>query len=109
MLEHDVDVTLASDLPDRLAELARLFRPRGVLGRADLRHLAPALEFAAVDDALGAEVEHILGLRLIGDDRDRVRAGGGDELHTEDTQATGCTPDQHVVAGLERMWRMAEQ
>src|ERR1043165_8400218 len=107
MLEHDVDVALAGDLPDRLAELARFLEPRVVFGRADLRHLAPALELTAEDDALGAEVAHVLRFALVGDDRDRVRAGGRDKLHTEDTEATGCTPDQHVVAGLERMRRVA--
>src|SRR4029079_11441630 len=54
MLEHNVDVALAGDVPDRLAELPRLLDPVGVFGRADLRHGAPALELLAVDDAARA-------------------------------------------------------
>src|SRR5262249_44167426 len=56
MLEHDVDVALARDVPDRLAEAARLLDPGVVIGRADLRHRAPAFELAAVDHTLGAEI-----------------------------------------------------
>ena len=63
MLEHDVDVALAGDVPDRLAELARFLGPVVVFGRVHLRHLAPALEVLAVDDALGAEIEHVVGFR----------------------------------------------
>src|SRR5436190_595647 len=42
MLEHDVDVALAGDLPDCLAELARFLEPRVVFGRVHRGHLAPA-------------------------------------------------------------------
>src|SRR5262249_61754108 len=52
MLEYDVDVALAGDVPDRLAEFARLFHPAVVFGGADLRHRAPAGEVRAVDPAL---------------------------------------------------------
>src|SRR5690349_10535461 len=48
MLEHDVDVALAGDVPDRLAEAPRLFHPGIVFGSADPRHRAPAFELAAV-------------------------------------------------------------
>src|SRR5208282_3230998 len=72
MLEHDVDVALAGNVPDRLAETARLFGPGVVFGRADFRHLAPALEFLAVDDTLGAEIEHVFGFRLIRHDADGI-------------------------------------
>ena len=65
MLEYDIDVALAGDVPDRLAEAARLLDPGVVFGRADFRHHAPALEVFAVDHAFGAKVEHILFLRLI--------------------------------------------
>src|ERR1700692_78581 len=51
MLEHDVDVFLAGDVPDRLAEAARLLDPGIVFRSADLGHLAPALDLTAVDDA----------------------------------------------------------
>ena len=78
-------------------------------GVFDRRHLAPALELLAVDHALGAEVEHVLGLAFVGDDRDRVRARGRDKLHAEHAEPARRAPDQHVVAGLERMRRVAEQ
>src|SRR6185312_9146013 len=52
MLEDDVDVALSGDLPDRLAEAARLFGPGIVFVRADLRHLTPAIEILAVDESL---------------------------------------------------------
>ena len=96
-------------VPDRLAEVARFLDPRVVLGRVDRRHLAPALELLAIDHALGAEVEHVLGLAFVRDDRDRVRARGRDKLHAEHAEPARRAPDQHVVAGLERMRRMAEQ
>ena len=42
MLEHDVDVALAGDVPDRLAEAARLFHPGVVFRRADLAASRPS-------------------------------------------------------------------
>src|SRR3569832_276111 len=98
MLEHDVDILLASDVPDGLSELARFLEPRVVLGRADLWHLAPTVEVFAVDDALGAEVAHVLRLALVRLFGDCVRAGGGDELNTKHAEAARGAPDQHVVA-----------
>src|SRR5579864_4317114 len=109
MLEHDVDVALAGDLPDRLAEAPRFLHPDIVFRRPDLGHRAPAFELAAVDHALGPEIEHVFHLRFIGDDADRVRARGGDELHAEHAEAARSAPDEHIVAGLEEVRRMAEQ
>ena len=109
MLEHDVDVALAGDVPDRLAEAARFLGPVVVFGGVHRRHLAPALEVLAVDHALGAEIEHVFGLRLVGDDGDGIGARGGDQLHAEHAEPAGGAPHQHIVAGLERVRRMAEQ
>src|SRR5580692_10238018 len=83
MFEHDIDVALAGDVPDRLAEAPRLFHPGVVFGSADLGHRAPAFEIVAVDDTLGAEIHDILDLRLIGHDTDGIGAGRRDELHAE--------------------------
>ena len=75
MLEHEIDVVaLAGDLPDGGAELAHLLEPRVVLGRADLGHLAPAVELLAVDDAAGAELHDEVALVVLGDDADGVGA-----------------------------------
>src|SRR4029077_60142 len=65
MLEHDIDVALAGNVPDRLAEAARLLHPGLVFGRADFRHRAPALELAAIDHAFSAEVHDVLDFGLI--------------------------------------------
>src|SRR6185295_6093388 len=77
MLEHEIDVdALAGDAPDRLAELAAALHVIVIAGRiVDVGQLAPAIEFAAVDDALGAQRHHELAFALIGDDADRVGAG----------------------------------
>src|SRR5258708_4295868 len=109
MLEYRIDVLLAGDIPDRLAEFARLPDPAVVFRRADLRHLAPAVEVLAIDDALGAESEHVLPLALVRDDADRVGAGCRADLHPEHPEAARSAPDQHVVPGLEGVRRMAEQ
>src|SRR4029078_7124109 len=77
VLEHAVDIdALAGDLPDRLAEIARLLQPHIVFGRADRRHLAPAFEVVAVDHALGAERHDEFALVVVGYDADGVGAGG---------------------------------
>ena len=78
-------------------------------GVLDLRHLAPALEVLAVDDAVGAEVHHVVALRIVGDHADRIGAGRRGKLHAEHAEPAGAAPHQHVVAGLERVRRMAEQ
>src|ERR1051326_3671814 len=109
MLEHDVDVALAGDVPDRLAELARFLDPHVVFGRADFGQLAPAGEVFAVDPALGAELHHIFAFGGVRHDADRVGARRGGELHAEYAEAAGGAPYQHVVAGLERVRRVAEQ
>src|SRR4051812_17311129 len=109
MFEHNVDIALSGDLPDRLAELARFLGPGVVLGRIHGGHLAPALEFLAVDRALGAEIEDVFHLRRVRDYRDRVRARGRYQLQPEYTEPAARAPHQHVIAGLERMRRMAEQ
>jgi len=46
--EHDVDVVLAGDVPDRLAELAGFLDPGVVFRRADLGHLTPTGKILAV-------------------------------------------------------------
>src|ERR1043166_6187374 len=89
MLEHDVDVALAGDVPDRLAELARLLHPRVVFGRANLGQLAPAVEILAVDHALGAELHDVIALGGVGHDADRVGAGRSGELHAEHAEPAG--------------------
>src|SRR4030095_2472306 len=88
MFEYNVDIFFARDVPDRLAEAARFFRPLVELGRVNRRHLAPALELFAIDHALGAQIENILALRLIGYDSDCIGAGSGDKLHAEYAEAS---------------------
>src|SRR5215468_3601413 len=109
MLEYRIDVLLAGDVPDRLAEFPRVLDPTLVFRRADLRHLAPAVEILAINDALGAESEHVLPLALIGDDADGVGARRRANLHAKHPQAARGAPDQHVITGLEGVRRMAEQ
>src|SRR3984893_4194165 len=94
MLEHDVDVALAGDVPDRLAEAPRLFHPGVVFRRADLGHGAPAFELTAVDHALGAAIGDIFGLRLARHDADSVGTGRGDKLYAEAAEAAGSPPHQ---------------
>jgi hypothetical protein len=67
------------------------------------------LTFLAVDDAARAEPHHVVALGLVGDDADRVGAGGRAKLHAEHPEAAGSAPDEHVVAGLEPMRLVAEQ
>src|SRR6266404_2982655 len=107
MLEHDIDVPLAGDVPDRLAELARLLDPGIVVRRADLRHLAPTGKLLAVDRALGAQLHHVVALAFIRDDADGVGAGSGRKLHAENAEAAGGAPHQYVVAWLQGVRRMA--
>src|SRR5216684_4393351 len=97
MLEHRIDVQLAGDIPDRLAEFARLPDPAVVFRRANLRHLAPAVEVLAIDNALGPEFEHILPLALVRDDADGVGARCRADLHAEHPEAARSAPDQHVI------------
>src|SRR5215472_3202548 len=101
MFEHDIDVAFAGDIPDRLAEATRLFHPGVVFRRADLGHRAPAFEFAAIDDALGAEIEHVLHFGRIGHDADGVGTGSRDKLNAEHAKPAGRAPHQHVVAWFE--------
>src|SRR5947209_2669557 len=100
MLEHGVDILLAGNVPDRLAELARFFRPRRIFWRVDRRHLAPARKILAVDDAAGAERHDVIALRLVRDDADRIGAGSRAKLHAENAETARGAPNQHVVAGL---------
>src|SRR5262250_90818 len=100
MLEHDIDVTLAGDVPDRLTELAGLLDPGVVVRRADLRHLAPAGKLLAVDYAFGTQLHHVVALAFIRDDADGVGAGSSRELHAENAEASGGAPHQHMVARL---------
>ena len=80
-----------------------------IFGRVDLRQLPPALEVLAVDDALGAEREHVVALALVRDDADGVGARGGAELHGEHAEPAGGAPHQHIVARLQLVRRVAEQ
>src|SRR5215510_15820862 len=109
MLEDDIDVAFPGDIPDRLAETACFFRPLGEFRRVYRRHLSPTLVVLAIDHAFGAEVEDVLDLRLIRNDADGVGAGPGNKLDTEHAEASGGSPYQNVVAGLERVRRMPEQ
>ena len=71
--------------------------------------MPPAVEILAVDDALGAEREHVVALGFIGNDADRIGAGGRAELHAENAEPAGSAPDEHIVAGLQAMRLVAEQ
>src|SRR5919202_5137565 len=110
MLEDDVHVVaLAGDVPDGLAEAARLLEPVVVFRRIHLGHLTPAFEVLAVDDALGAEAHDEIGLGVIRDDADRIGAGRGAELHAEEAEAARGAPDQHIVARPQPVPGVAEQ
>ena len=109
MFEDDVNVLLAGDVPDRLPELAGLRHVGVKFRRVHLGQLAPAVEILAVDHALGAQAQHIVALRFIRDDADGVGARCRAQLHAEDAETARCTPDEHVVAGPDRVRRMAEQ
>src|ERR1700733_4229857 len=98
MFEYHVDiVAFAGDVPDRLAELARLFRPRIVFWCADPGHRAPAVEILAVDDALRTERQHELTFGFIRNNTDRVGSGYRAQLHGERAQTAARAPHQHVV------------
>ncbi len=60
-------------------------------------------------DALGAELEHVVALGLVGDDADRVGARGRGKLHAEHAEAARGAPHQHEIAGLHGVRRVAEQ
>ena len=111
MLEHHVDVVaLAGDVPDRLAELARRAQPLAVVSLSIGSGISPqqskCLRLIA---PLAPSDMHEVALVLLGDHRDRVAARGRDQLDRHRAQPAGATPDQHVVAGLERVRRVAEQ
>ena len=62
MFEHDVDILLSGNVPDRLAELT-CFTHEGVeFRRIDGRQLAPAIKVLAVDHAFGAKAQNIIAL-----------------------------------------------
>ena len=103
MLEHRVDVLLAGDVPDRLAELARLRHVGAVFGRVDLGQLAPAVEVLAVDDALGAERHHVVALALVRDDADRVRPRRRAELDAEHAEPPEA-PQTSTLSPGRRRW-----
>jgi hypothetical protein len=46
---------------------------------------------------------------FVGHHGDGVGTGSRDQLQTEHPEAAGSTPDQDVIAGLERVRRMTEQ
>ena len=56
VLEDDVDVALAGDVPDRLAEARASLSHSSYSGVPTFGICAPALELLAVDHALGAEL-----------------------------------------------------
>src|SRR5258708_20897150 len=100
MLEYRIDVLLAGDIPDRLAEFARLLDPAAVFRRADLRHLAPAVEVLAIDDALSAASDHVLPLPLVRVDAHGVAPRAPAALHPDHPHAARSAPDQHFIPGL---------
>src|SRR6185436_5819313 len=102
-------VTFSGDIPDRLAEATRFFRPFAEFPRIHCRHLSPALEILAIDNTFRTEIENVLDLRLIRDDANGVGAGRRHELDSEYAETAGGSPHQNVVAGLERVRRMPEQ
>ena len=63
MLEHDVDVVSARELPDLFAESLPFL---GVLGGLVLPELVPLGR--AIDDQVGSHGAHNLGLALVGND-----------------------------------------
>src|SRR5262249_32678558 len=110
MLEYAIDVhALAGNLPDRLAEGAHLLGPGVILWRADRRHLAPAFELVAIDDAFGAERHDEVALLVVGHDANGIGAGRGAKLHRHRAEAAGGAPHEHVVARLQRMRPVPEQ
>ena len=110
MLEHHVDAdTLAGDLPDRLAELARLLEPGVVFRRVHLGQLTPAIELLAVDDTLGPLIQNELPLALVADDADGVGPGGVGKLDRVRAEAPRRAPDQHVLPRLQVMRRVAKE
>src|SRR5579871_51353 len=110
MLEYHVDiVALAGDIPDRFAELAGFLEPAVVFGRADFRHLAPAVELFAVDHAFGAKREDEFAFAFVGNHADRVRARHRAELNGERAKAAARAPDENVVAGPQDVRTMAKE
>src|SRR5262249_4520487 len=109
MLEHDIDVALAGDVPDRLAKPARFLDPAVVCGGTYLRHRAPAGKLLAVDGALGAQLHHVIALALVRDDADRIGPRGRRKLHAEDAETARGAPDQHMIARFHGVGRMTEQ
>ena len=110
MFEHHVDVhALAGDVPDRLAEFARLFQPLIVFGRIDRGHLAPAIEILAVDHTFRTHGHDKLALVLLRDDTDGIGARRIGKLDRIGAKPARSPPDQHVLAGLQLVRGMAEQ
>ena len=110
MFEHHVDVhALAGDVPDGLAEFARLFEPHGVFRSVHGGHLPPAIKVATVDNALGAEPHDKLTLVFVGNHTDGVGAGRVDQLDRVGAKAAGCAPYQNVLTRLQVVGLMAKQ
>src|SRR5215813_8968015 len=110
MLEYAIDIhALAGDFPNRLAESAHLLGPGVVFGRADGRHLSPAFELVAIDDAFGAERHDKVAFLVVGHDANGVGAGGGAKLYGHRAEATRGAPYEHIVARLQGVRPMTEQ
>ena len=110
MFEHAVDVVaFACRFPDRRTEFARRLEPFAVFRRADLGHLAPAVELLAVDDAFGAELPHEIGLIVFGDDADGISPRRCAKLNCHGAEAPRRAPHEHVVARTQHVRTMTEQ
>ncbi len=104
VFEDDVDVDIARDVPDGLAELADFLHPGAVgLGVLGVRHLPPAVEVLPVQPGLGAELHAVATLVFARHDRDRVGAGGLADLDGHRAEATRASPDKHVHRRLQDM------
>ena len=109
VLKHRIHILFAGNIPDCLAEFARLFRPFIIFGRVDSGHLAPAFEILAVDHAFRAQREHIITLGFVRNHADGIGAGCGNELHAKHAKTARSAPHQHIVARLQAVRIMAKQ
>ena len=110
VFKHHIDVdAFAGDIPDRLAELARLGEPDRVFRAANRRQLPPAFEIVAVDHTFGAQTHHKFALGFVADHADCIGPGGVDQLDRIRPKSTRRAPHEHVLPGFQIMGLMAEQ
>ena len=109
MLEYDVDVLLAGDVPDRLAEFARSAMNAAYSGELTLGNWPQQSNSLRLMTPLAPSDITYSRLDFVRNDPDRVCARRRAQLHPEHPEPARSAPNQNVVAGLKPMRLVTEQ